>query len=1062
MSTVHRYRSRAIVKVCSHITDNDLEGKIDLSLDAISINTSKSIKGSGTATITLVPRRNYLNYLFPNDIVNIYFDPGDGERGFVRTFMGYIDRIERTETVNAQGTLETRFIVQCTDIVKAIDRTEIYFNQQLALRQELFGDFAQSNLGGLALQGSGIKIHGTPSDVVENFMQILLGFGAQWALPPSYPKQYLETARTRRLQRAISKIPSDISNRIQKLGYVDITKTSNISELDKLVADLKRESGAFNITENDFSGTEEGKKKFAEAQLRRKEVDAILDNQIHIDTIRSILRDINTGVGPTIMDILDLSFIEAMTIDGYIVSETIWQYQGTLASALYRYCNEIVNELFMDLRPVAKGDDSCFGTIYSKEPDEFGINSDGTEDFPPQVAAVQYRPALVLREYPYSVVEGLDLTRYSISAPNNRGDKGNIGFVPFGPIFAEGINQTGRHIYDYQTSNVPPLTPVRGDFNKDAKAQRHIDSVTIYNTDVTHSQLGRSDNDIYNLFELYSNGIGIEDYKWMMSDIFPIMTPVSILRNGLRLKQSNTSFAAYYRDAGTDNLRGTIDDANGDGQVRKNLIRWTLLMDSWAQHNLEYLSGTIVLRGMPEIRVGYRLDWEDHSESYYVDSVNHTWTFPDILSTTLTVSRGQRNDPLPAYIPPMMPQFAESQDVSPTKVDVAPQETTAPTTDLSVMETLQRNSSNKYPLVTHSARFKETFLNSSGATIIYYRKDPSEFAAEAGVDVETYSLARSIRSEGYGGAASGKAYAAVAIGQALVNLAASGRRSITAMLTNSTAKLAGTDLTPADNYYGNQLGRRAATTSDPTQWHIDVATAVLAKTVPDFVNGATQFIDPRTHESGKQGDSNLKSPEKILNKRITEGNVWIGNIPMISTWHLMFFRPESSPEVCEGCRPEALKIFELGRAGKSTTFGVAGNPTHTLADVEEIEAGETPGLLVQDKKTGKVGLLLDAKALGGGNRSIDSRLSRYFKIKDTFATLRTKAGSPTPGAQENELDKIGEANFGQSAEYAMPLRASRQGLQDFFDTLDAITISRDSTDELPPNLVDEYNKLMAR
>jgi len=91
--------------------------------------------------------------------------------------------------------------------------------------------------------------------------------------------------------------------------------------------------------------------------------------------------------------------------------------------------------------------------------------------------------------------------------------------------------------------------------------------------------------------------------------------------------------------------------------TRRQLLRWGLLQDHWYQHNIEYISGQIVMRGAPEIRAGYRLDISDKRMSFYVDGVSHTWAFPGSMKTTLTVSRGQSNNPHPMYVLPACGAF---------------------------------------------------------------------------------------------------------------------------------------------------------------------------------------------------------------------------------------------------------------------------------------------------------------------------------------------------------------------------------------------------------------------
>ncbi|MDB5716286.1 MAG: outer rane adhesin like protein [Sphingomonadales bacterium] len=98
-----------------------------------------------------------------------------------------------------------------------------------------------------------------------------------------------------------------------------------------------------------------------------------------------------------------------------------------------------------------------------------------------------------------------------------------------------------------------------------------------------------------------------------------------------------------------------------NSKIRSQVARWALLDDHWYQHNIEYLSGTISMRGAPEIRVGYRLDIDDSRRpmSFYVEGVDHEWTFPDKMVTNLTLTRGQCNAPFPVYVLPYLKGLRE-------------------------------------------------------------------------------------------------------------------------------------------------------------------------------------------------------------------------------------------------------------------------------------------------------------------------------------------------------------------------------------------------------------------
>jgi hypothetical protein len=218
--------------------------------------------------------------------------------------------------------------------------------------------------------------------------------------------------------------------------------------------------------------------------------------------------------------------------------------------------------------------------------------------------------------------------------------KSNLEFTDalFGPIFATGVDTPGRHTYLYPEPISPATSGAVGD------PLKHIDVVTIRNTDVSESNVGRSDDDTFNVHTLQGKGLGdtVENYRSWMWNYQPIVNQVSIERHGIRAREIPTEFNSYF-GVGTEEGR----------HARRNLVRWQLLLDHWYQHNIEYLTGTISLRGMPNIRVGYRLDWIDRHESYYVESVQHHWQYGSPLQTTVSVSRGQRNDPFPAYIPPV-------------------------------------------------------------------------------------------------------------------------------------------------------------------------------------------------------------------------------------------------------------------------------------------------------------------------------------------------------------------------------------------------------------------------
>ena len=642
-----RYHTRVIVRVASHHGGPDHPGGqvIDLSKDCIAFQTSKNTKARGRFQLQLVPRRNYLNLVFPNDVVNIYVDPGDGKTGFTRLMFGYVDRVERQESVDDNGAVQTRYTIIGSDFQKAVDQTLLYFNGYLKQKlDERFvrtltgaGRPAFSNTSGIALRNQGLTAVGTPADFVENMLRVLLGFAQQWQLPDTYARtqQNLQNARSRRVQKAKDRLPTAVTKLIAKFGH-------DPEQIDKDIEAIITKAEQLLRQEDDLQKLKSVSKFAGFAQIAAQTAESISQNAALLAFRAAVQAEQDPSLPTGIFDLLNLDFIESLCIDGFNQSAGIWTTgSGTsLGQFVYGHSNEIVNELIFDLRPISDGADGLVAGLYARNEDELGINVNGTEDMPATVPGVRYEPAVIFREYPYSTIDKYDLSNIAVVSPGpgeNPGSGINAGLIRFGPVFSLGVNVEGRKTYTYPKA----IHPEEENFPKGAIPIKHIDVVVIKNTDVTQSALGRSDEDVVNVLQLYANSpTPTVQYRDQIGNFCPILNHISIARHGFRVREVNTSFANLVKNDGT-------------AFRRKNLVRWQMLMDHWYQHNIEYLTGTISLRGRPDIRCGYRIDWEDRNESYYIEGVSHSWQYPGPLETTVEVSRGQRNDPFPVYIPPV-------------------------------------------------------------------------------------------------------------------------------------------------------------------------------------------------------------------------------------------------------------------------------------------------------------------------------------------------------------------------------------------------------------------------
>jgi hypothetical protein len=662
---IPRQKTTCLVFVYSHINTNDLDGKVDCSLDVISCQTSKAIKGGGSAAFTLVPRREYLNYIFPDDYVDIFFNPGDG-RGYIRTFFGFVDRIERTITVGGNGEITTRYNVSCTDFTKAFDRTQIYFNPHIGDRSDFLSAFS-SNIAGTTLRTKGVEIAGSPADIIMNLVHVILGFGSQFALPESYPsnKAAILSSRDARLRWLKTRLDPNIKAAIDAGGL-----NALISKISSKIAGIK----SFIKNKNEKKAMEAlgklYKPKLTKAQTAKMLIEvkrAIATNDL---TSSSILESLVTGAlipgtdpvkfkayttmvaaanasAPrTLLDLIDFSFLEYDSIDGSICSASIWTQEGTLWALMNSLSNDIVNELFCDLRPLS----SNYNEPMQKWNSDYAVDLDDTfvkttepeavwggllATNPADTLAVRFAPAIIMREYPFSTIETIDTKEVSVFEQS-------LGCIYLGAMFSkQPPGKAGRAILIKSDGPVSDWSQAAGSAKDCA---RHLDVAAISIQDIISESIGRGDAEVTNLIELYSDMLG-DSQKFVFHEVQPIVTPVSVMKHGLRVWSNSTRFADFSVKTSANKGYDTLG-------TRQKVIRWVIMLDHWKQHNEEYLNGSITTRGFPEIRVGYRLDILERHESYYVEGVTHNWQYPEPLTTTLTVSRGQRNDPYPVYIKP--------------------------------------------------------------------------------------------------------------------------------------------------------------------------------------------------------------------------------------------------------------------------------------------------------------------------------------------------------------------------------------------------------------------------
>ena len=565
---VRRYKTRCKILLDSHSHPETLV-MVD---DVVSVQTSKTIKGAGQATFILTPSENYLNIIFPNDYVNIYFDIGDGS-GWTRTFFGLVDRVEEDYVVAKEGQPRTTYKVVCSDFHKIFERTSVYFNPHLANRDEFQNyDFAKANVAGLSLMTKGILAGGTPPDIILNVITQMIGFGTQFQLPASYfPGSVQDRLRKKRAADVVGRLPGELADKIGSDGqgylrYKEDLQTQITATVDKfgklgsIEEQKKQVAEELGITlrgvKDQIATPDQIIQQATDQKLREnlQSVEALRglagtaysDAQRNVSTLESTVAE-----DSYLIDILDMyTFIEKRAIDGYLFGQPVWEKQGSLLSILRAFSNEPINELFFDLRPLSSNtseDDNAFRPVegaYAVIEDDKKANLSETTN-----QGITMIPAVIMREYPFSMIEGLDLSDVELLVKSN--DKRiRVGQVPFGAIFSSRPNQPGRHVVDIPNINVDDRATAMADAQDQATeptalGYKHLDVAVVSEGEIVKSTLGRSDADHFNLFEFYSDAVLGSDQRFYMKDLLPIITPIHILRHGLRVRTVTTRAARF-------------------------------------------------------------------------------------------------------------------------------------------------------------------------------------------------------------------------------------------------------------------------------------------------------------------------------------------------------------------------------------------------------------------------------------------------------------------------------------------------------------------------------------
>lgn len=199
------------------------------------------------------------------------------------------------------------------------------------------------------------------------------------------------------------------------------------------------------------------------------------------------------------------------------------------------------------------------------------------------------------------------------------------------------------------------------------------------------------------------------------------------------------------------------------------------------------------------------------------------------------------------------------------------------------------------------------------------RESPVDIHRQAGIDRNTYALARCISSE----EGSRPAEYLLAVAELVRNKAKRKDKEVYQQLVFTTS--------PAYHFtygrYGEQRGRSASTRQDPKGRHVAAAKAALVGASDMLPSNATTWFGPKLQDSGKQGTHSLNYDAVEIARKWGEDKLhWIGPLPGIDTYKFVVFKQETTRTDNQALVDAIL----LGRQGVDLTSVSAPEPFATV------------------------------------------------------------------------------------------------------------------------------------
>lgn len=157
--------------------------------------------------------------------------------------------------------------------------------------------------------------------------------------------------------------------------------------------------------------------------------------------------------------------------------------------------------------------------------------------------------------------------------------------------------------------------------------------------DVISENFGRTDLEAFSIYNVVPE---INNEDMALASAVPWYSPELVEKYGYKMLEVSSRFIALDTEVSSDGDQSNSDEFF-EGTVAS---RFGKKLYNWYANNPNFYSGDITVVGHPDYRVGNRLIYKNSKNNevweFYIESVEHTFTYEDGYTTKLGVTRGLR------------------------------------------------------------------------------------------------------------------------------------------------------------------------------------------------------------------------------------------------------------------------------------------------------------------------------------------------------------------------------------------------------------------------------------